>query len=996
MDWTIMTPENNGLFRPGGSGGSYRYVFEDNDNLYDGVIPAGTKRLYWKSQWSSYNRMYYNPNVTYEPWPTLSDAHPDHPRSHPMHATPTSDLSDSYWEVDTNDPLAGIEVIVDSEDQADLVLTVDGQPSLEPTIIDNEDPEFSSSGPNWRYRSGSDEAYNGDYYDTNNNGDYTATWTPNLQAGEYEVYARWHASTNNASSVAYTITYTGGATDTIWVNQEKNGGKWVLLGTYDFDGGTSGNVTLTHTRPDGSNRACADAVRFKPTSGMWDWATDAEAYNGHYWWTPTDATYTATWTPNLPATPTDTWEVQARWHASNERSTNVTYTINHQAGSDNVIVDQRQNGGEWVSLGTYKFNPGTSGNVTLSHTRTGSTDTACADAVRFVYATPATIDIKRAHYYTWYDADTDEVIDPGEVYLIIVDGEIKYYEFTQDDGDERVEPGDRLQAIAAVDAPDAIKTGRTYAQERQNLANWYSFYRRRELTATNAIAKVIANMTGVKIGFYSINGLLNQPVLPVKVGEQDETATLLSTLYNLVLQRNSTPLRRGLRSVGRYFDADDGSSGGIGSSPFASAAGGGECQQAFAVVMTDGYYNGGSPDLGNTDGDNNTAFDGFAPYSDNYWNSLADVAMHYYERDLVAGLDNIVPTHPEDSATHQHVVTYTVSFGVFGTLDADNYDLLGGSYPTWPNPNQGDQEKIDDLWHAAVNGRGRFLSARDPEELTTQLLIIMQNIEGRIGSSSSVSVNGDELYETLGANIRMFQAQYNSDTWAGDVRAHEIDLTTGEVITSSYLWSAANELENLHWNTRVLATFDGVTGRPFRFDDLTDELKGLLDENWEAGDTNARNILNYLRGDSTNERQYAGTFRDRTQKLGDIVHSSPVFADGRLYAGANDGMLHAFDATTGTELFAYIPKLVFANIEELADPLYSHKFYVDLRPEVEDIGVPGDIGVDDDGDTVIDEAGEEKIKKILVGGLGKGGRGYYALDITDPSTIATESDLAGR
>jgi len=990
MDWTFMTPEDDGLFRP--TGPAYRYVFDDpDDHLYSGVIPRGTPRMHWKGQWSQYNRMYYNPAVTYNPWPTLSDADPDNPRSHPMRSTPTFDLSGSYDTIDTG--VGTVTVVVDNEDPSpDFQKT----PETASVIIDERDSEFSrtaSNGGEWRSATSS-QAYNNQYYYTRRTGDYTATWTPNLQAGEYKVYARWRALDNRSTAVPYTINHAGGS-DTVTVNQRVNGGKWVLLGTYTFNAG-SGNVSIGYSvSSTGSDRVCADAVKFEPTATAWDWATNGEAYNGHYWWTPTDGDYTATWTPNLPIS--GTWEVQARWHATSERSTSVTYTINHTGGSTPVTVNQRLNGGAWVSLGSYTFDAGTAGNVVLSHTRNGMTDTVCADAVRFVPAIPETIDIKNAHYYTWYDADSDGTNDPSEVWLVVIDGTIKYYQFTDADSDDVIDVGELLPVTDLGNVPAAVKTGRSYAQERQNFANWYSFYRRRWLTAVGAVAKVISQMQGVKIGYYSINGNLVQPVLSVKLGGVDDTAVLLSTLYNYVLRAQGTPLRRGLRAVGRYFDQDDGMTGGIGASPYVSAAQGGECQQAFAIVMTDGYWNGGSPGVGNADGDNNTDYDG-GIYGDNWNNTLADVAMYYYERDLSSSLDNIVPPSAEDSATHQHLVTYGISFGIKGTLDRDDYDLVTGPYPTWPGPVNGDPEKIDDLWHAAVNGRGTYFNANNPEELATALLAIMQNVIGRIASSSSVSVNGDELYETLGSDIQMFQASYSSDGWIGDIKSYDVDLVTGEVVSSTYNWSAAEQLETQNWDSgRIIATYDGVSGIPFRFNNLSNELKDLLDSTWTSDDTNARNILNFLRGDRSNEQDNGGSFRNRAQVLGDIVHSAPTYRNGHLYAGANDGMLHVFDATTGDEVFAYVPKLVFENLKELSDPVYAHKFFVDLTPAMADIYVLADSdGQDNDGDSVADEVGETKVKTVLVGGLGKGGKGYYALDITDPSSISSENTLANK
>jgi len=253
----------------------------------------------------------------------------------------------------------------------------------------------------------------------------------------------------------------------------------------------------------------------------------------------------------------------------------------------------------------------------------------------------------------------------------------------------------------------------------------------------------------------------------------------------------------------------------------------------------------------------------------------------------------------------------------------------------------------------------------------------MQHIESRIASASSVSVNGDELYEMLGEDILMFQASYNSDGWTGDVKAYGINTTTGQVITTSYEWSAADELESQNWDTgRKIATYDGSGGTSFRFDSLTDDQKSHLDANWAADDTTARNILNFLRGDTSNEEQNGGAFRDRFWRLGDIVHSSPVYNNGVLYAGGNDGMLHAFDADDGTELFAYVPNLVFENLKDLSDPSYSHLYYVDLTPTVKEVSSLN--------------------KTILVGGLAGGGKGYFALDVSDPSSMTSESAVASK
>ena len=394
--------------------------------------------------------------------------------------------------------------------------------------------------------------------------------------------------------------------------------------------------------------------------------------------------------------------------------------------------------------------------------------------------------------------------------------------------------------------------------------------------------------------------------------------------------------------------------------------------------MTDAYWNGGDPSVGNADGDNGV------PYADTYWNTLADVAMYYYENDLSASLDDDVTTNPTDSATHQHMVTYSVAFGVSGNLNPGDYDLESGPYPTWPDPADGiddNKDRIDDLWHAAVNGRGEYLSAFNSGDLVDALLAIKQNIESRTGSAASVSVRGVELYEEAESDLYMFQSTYNSDGWTGDVKAYQVNPTTGEV-SETPEWSAANKLDAMWWTNRKIATYSGSEGIPFAFSNLTPDQKTDLDENWQIDETNAQNILKFLRGDRSLEKLNGGTLRDRFSVLGDIVHSSPVFENGVLYTGANDGMLHAFRATNGSEIFAYVPNLVFENLSNLADPAYygNHTYYVDLSPVIQR-------GVEVSPGSEI---------TLLVGGLGRGGKGYYALDVSDATSIASETDLAGK
>ena len=900
MDWEFMTEQGDGLFM------NRNYVFDNpGDNLYsNNTILDGEDRGRWRSQWQGYNRIYYNPSTVYETWPTLPDADPDTPRSHPYHASSTFDLDETYYTVTqgyvvNNDGVYDGSFVNDDGTEGEFTCTKDGWER--------------SSGNNWYGNDTTRSAFS-------SQSGATASWTPNLPAdGAYEIYVWYTTAGTRDADVPYQVVYDGGAeyglmSDLDTPDQRSDGGSWVKL--YKSDG-------------------------------------------------------------------SDTWLFSAAETAAGRSGV----TLTRWNDSDTVPAGDGAGGNELPTPSGDDWNNGYHG------------DTTCADAVAFVPVGSGTIDIHRSHYYTLYDLNGDEQVDSGEtVYLVNLNGDtssIEYY--VVDASDDHVAAGD-LMPVAADDVPAGARPSnadgsfRTYEQERQNFANWYSFYRRRELTAIAAISRTIYDLEGVYVGFKSINGKIEQKALPINLDGEDRRSDLLTTLYEYVGSAYGTPLRRGFEDAGQYLDQTDGSDGGISSdSPWAAQGSGGECQQAFAIVMTDGYYNGSNPDVDNADGDNG------APYADGYWETLADVAMHYYENDLVSTLTDDVPTNEFDDADHQHMVTYTVSFGVTGTLDPDDYDLSSGStnYPTWPNPQSSSQNRIDDMWHAAVNGRGQYLSAGDPDELVESLLTIMQNIAARTGSAASVSINGDQLFGVLGDEVRIFQARYSSGTMTGDVLSFALDQATGSVLNTP-VWSAADQLdtrvENQGHNDRLVITkslASGGGGIPFTYSSISTSGTTLqveaLTPDWSASAAaSPENLVNYLRGEQTHEFKNAGPFRDRTSRLGDIVNSSPLYYAGMLYVGGNDGMLHALDAESGEEMFAYVPGLVYDHLKDYADPDYSHLFYVDQTPyAAENVDISG------------------TDKTVLFGGFGKGGKGYYALDITGFSgstsfASMTESTLAGR
>jgi type IV pilus assembly protein PilY1 len=92
-------------------------------------------------------------------------------------------------------------------------------------------------------------------------------------------------------------------------------------------------------------------------------------------------------------------------------------------------------------------------------------------------------------------------------------------------------------------------------------------------------------------------------------------------------------------------------------------------------------------------------------------------------------------------------------------------------------------------------------------------------------------------------------------------------------------------------------------------------------------------------------------------------------------------MLHAFN-DNGVEVFGYIPATLFstdagAGLHYLSDPTYTHRYYVDLSPAVQD--------------AYITLGGNASWRSILVGALRGGGKGIFAIDVTDPSALATSA-----
>lgn len=623
--------------------------------------------------------------------------------------------------------------------------------------------------------------------------------------------------------------------------------------------------------------------------------------------------------------------------------------------------------------------------------------------------------IPNAHYFTLNDVNGNGVRDRNDsIYLVAwqdadgdgrldVSGDLGndqrcYFRFA-DDGDHIVEDGE-LSLVSSETEKNGIRPkvadgeGRalrlqTDREELQNFANWFSYHRKRSFVSKSAVAHAIVNAERIRIGLYAVNGSPRLEVLPVKVGVPEEEETehgairdhserLLDALYAAPCGGRAA-LREALYNVGRYFMPGENSD--LGPSPYQAGEQGSSCLRSHVLIVAGGYWDDTSRRGGNADGDQGP------PFADRWPDTLADIAMVLYDRDLAPGLEDLLSANGCDEAPHQHIVTHTVWIGGPGVLDLErlltNCDFQAGCRgggpcleerlsraPAWPQPIPGHASTVDDLFHAAVNGRGFHF--RDDHH---------GGLEGAVGQVMAFVARQSAWYgnEHHGPQVvhdgGVYKASYHSDDWSGELHAFDYDPQSGQVGELRWRAAAGLDIADADHDTRRIVTFGGIwrrpQGVPFRYDDLSAGQKGALGsdlKNGSTADDDAIRVLNYIRG-----LEVPG-LRLRSTLLGDIVNSVPVIEGETLFVGSNDGMLHAFDIASGRERFAYVPNLVLGRLKELVVPGYrsNHRFYVDGSPYAGEV-----------------LEGLYQRKTYLVGGLGKGGRGYYCLVIgarqRDPS-----------
>lgn len=400
-------------------------------------------------------------------------------------------------------------------------------------------------------------------------------------------------------------------------------------------------------------------------------------------------------------------------------------------------------------------------------------------------------------------------------------------------------------------------------------------------------------------------------------------------------------------------------------------------------------------------------------------------------------------------ATWPHMVTYTIGFSddattwpgapqINGPTDKVPFGYDKGfaeivtGLESWPAMDSEDKRALD-LWHAAINGRGRFYSVSEAEDLAKAFTEIIGKINEESAPLPDEIAGGGSTsgYNVSQSNAGIFASTYSPKRgWSGSItatRAVEPEeyacptptdpdlkcIRFPDTVTGWQGKSTADRLDEA-WpvdgavDSRLVLSWSDSTngGIPFKWSSTT-PISYSTEQKWAllgvtSGDTTTDplktsgiNIVDYIRGD----RRLEGTtpakpLRERFSRQGDVVNSE-IWYTGRpssnyamgyssfvsaqknrtpvLYVGGNDGMLHGFSATDGKELIAYVPRGVVSGLKDLTDKDYQHRYYVDGSP------MTGDIK---DG---------SNWKTLLVGSLGAGGKGYFVLDVTNPGNFGTTS-----
>jgi type IV pilus assembly protein PilY1 len=555
-----------------------------------------------------------------------------------------------------------------------------------------------------------------------------------------------------------------------------------------------------------------------------------------------------------------------------------------------------------------------------------------------------------------------------------------------------------------------------YEAAIQNFANYFSYYRNRNLSIVAAITKAFVDIDFMRVGAFTINNRNTATMYDMGVQADRNAFYTLVTAFN---GNGGTPNRFAVEHLGTQFRRT-----GAGA-PVQLA-----CQMNAGMLFTDGYSNGGGPTVGNLDGALG------APFQDAVANKKSDiVAGHYTQNirpDLTPGLVRVPPAcggaNPDprlDCRTDPHMNFYGVTLGAIGTVYGVNSAATADPYasnPVWPGRCDDCLEAVDELWQATLTGRGRYINASSPQAISQAMNDVVNAVLDSTQPVGTPSVAGARVDASSATFQTSFSARNNARDWIGNVTAFRIN-SNGSV--GSQLWSAEARLpietataaprNMLATRTPGINTTRQVVDFQAASFGGTEAARaaaiGVSTSSFAANFTSGLTMddaYRYLRGSRGLEQATTRPlgFRSRSGVIGSIINSPTVFesntsflpyyaslgnAEGTAYrayltskrtnfrptvfVGANAGFMHAFDAQTGDERFAFAPHGALAQMGLLLNRNYQHRYFVDGKFNVTDAKIGGNWGT------------------VLVGNMGRGGRSVFAIDVTNPTSVTASSVL---
>ena len=592
----------------------------------------------------------------------------------------------------------------------------------------------------------------------------------------------------------------------------------------------------------------------------------------------------------------------------------------------------------------------------------------------------------------------------------------------------------------------ASTTSCSWTEERQNYANWLAYHSNRMRMAKTGLGLAFQPLGPTfRLGWSTINNLesTNQLYAGVQLYDSTTRASFFSWLnaFDNSATPSGTPSRGAIDRIGTYYRRAD-NQGPWASTPSkvtstanisitsALAADNSHlsCRRSYSMLLTDGYWNNnsgkdftnsGASAPGNADnasyaaiprGPGGTGTPTFSyspsnPYQDSGIDTMADVAFKYWITDLRPDLDNNVKTvtatvsAAANPSYWQNMGFYAIGLGLSGTLAQTPATLasLTSGATSWPTVTPNTISTIDDMWHATVNARGKLLSARNADQLHDAVEQMMSEVNKVASSQSGVAAST----ASLKTGTKKYTPRYTTGSWIGDVVATNLDAASGADTSVAWQVAGTDPATGTSYNgipafaSRNIYAWNGLAMGSFNY-----ASNPYVQANVVGA---SANLINYLRGDQSNEDPNGtALYRPREKLLGDIVNSSPVFIkgdldmiydrlpagtygqstyrafvntkiarpEGMLFAGANDGMLHGFRDNSGVEAFAFVPRAVIPNMHLLASKSYTHKYYVD-GPLVE-----ADACLTGSASTCTTWS------NLLLGTLGAGGKSVFAVDVT--------------